>query len=48
MNDWNLFDCVLNNPEQFNYHIFAPDYKASILYWFSRDDIPKHQKARIN
>ena len=23
MNDWNLFDCELNNPEQFNYRIFA-------------------------
>ncbi|MGB7375232.1 MAG: HEAT repeat domain-containing protein [Rivularia sp. (in: cyanobacteria)] len=49
MNDWNFFDCnldnlELNNPEQFNYRVFAPDYKASILYWFSRDDIPKQQK----
>ncbi len=49
MNDWNFFDCSfnnleLNNPKQFNYRIFAPDYKAEILYWFSRDDIPKQQK----
>ena len=50
MNDWkNFFDCSFNNlelsnPEQFNYRIFAPDGKAEILYWFSRDDIPKQQK----
>lgn len=45
MNDWKyFFDCELNNPEQGNYRIFAPNYKAVILYWFSRDDIPKQQK----
>ena len=44
MNDWNFFDCELNNPEQGNYCLFAPDSKVEILYWFSRDDIPKQQK----
>ncbi|MGB3653530.1 MAG: hypothetical protein WBA41_20270 [Rivularia sp. (in: cyanobacteria)] len=39
-----FFNHELNNPEQFNYRIFAPDYKAEILYWFSRNDIPKQQK----
>ncbi len=47
MNDWNFFNHDLINPEQFNYRIFAPDYKASILYWFSRDDIPKQQKEAL-
>ncbi|WP_414618724.1 HEAT repeat domain-containing protein [Calothrix sp. CCY 0018] len=44
MNDWNFFDHNLDNLELNNYRIFAPDYKAEILYWFSRDDIPKQQK----
>ncbi|MEB3215236.1 MAG: HEAT repeat domain-containing protein [Nostocales cyanobacterium 94392] len=44
MNDWNFSNRLLNNPEQSNYCIFAPDSKAEILYWFSRDDIPKQQK----
>ncbi len=53
MNDWNnFFDCSfdnleLSNLEQVNYRIFAPDYKAEILYWFSRDDIPKQQKEDL-
>jgi hypothetical protein len=52
MNDWNFFDCnldnlELNNPEQFNYRVFAPDCKVEILYWFSRDDIPKQQKENF-
>ena len=45
MNDWKyFFNHELNNPEQGNYRIFAPDYKAEILYWFSRNDIPEQQK----
>ncbi|AFY53801.1 hypothetical protein Riv7116_1232 [Rivularia sp. PCC 7116] len=48
MNDWKyFFDYELNNPEQINYRIFAPDYKAAILYWFSREDIPKQQKEDL-
>ena len=45
MNDWKyFFNHELNNPEQGNYRIFAPDSKAEILHWFSRDDIAKQQK----
>lgn len=47
MNDWNFFDCNLDNLELNNYRIFAPDCKAEILYWFSRDDIPKQQKEDL-
>ena len=48
MNDFKyLFDYELNNPEQFNYRIFASDSKAEILYWFSRGDIPKQQKEDL-
>ena len=47
MNGWNFFDCELNNPEQFNHRIFAPDSKTEILYWFSRNDIPKQQKEAL-
>ena len=48
MNDFKyLFDCELNNREQFNYRIFASDSKAQILYWFSREDIPKQQKEAM-
>ena len=48
MNDFKyLFDYELNNPEQFNYRIFASDFKAKILYWFSRGDIPKQQKEAM-
>jgi hypothetical protein len=47
MNDWNFFDCNLDNLELNNYRIFAPDCKVEILYWFSRDDIPKQQKEDL-
>ncbi|MGD1909580.1 MAG: hypothetical protein ACFB2X_01540 [Rivularia sp. (in: cyanobacteria)] len=50
MNDWKYFfehsfnSLELNSPEEGYYRIFAPDYKAEILHWFSGDDIPKQQK----
>lgn len=47
MNDWNFFDYYLDNLELNNYYIFAPDSKAEILYWFSRNDIPKQQKEAL-
>ncbi len=48
MNDYQYyFNHELNNPEQGNYRIFASDFKAEILYWFSREDIPKQQKEAL-
>ncbi|MEM9924750.1 MAG: hypothetical protein AAF915_13520 [Cyanobacteria bacterium P01_D01_bin.50] len=53
MNDWKYFfnysfnSLELNSPEEGNYRIFAPDYKAETMHWFSRDDIPKQQKEAL-
>ncbi len=48
MNDWRyFFDHVPGNLEKGTYRIFEPEWKAEILHWFSREDIPKEQKEEF-
>lgn len=48
MNDWRyFFHHVPGNLDKGTYRIFEPEWKAEILQWFSREDIPKEQKEEF-
>lgn len=48
MNDWRyFFHHVPGNLDRGTYRIFEPEWKAEILQWFSRKDIPKEQKEEF-
>lgn len=47
MNDWQYFFDRPQNLDAGIYRIFEPQWKAEILHWFGREDVPKEQKEEF-